>query len=406
MGAALSIEQKATRVSEIKAGQQSANPSVSSSNEKIVENNKQFKDAITATPVVLLHTDNDGCFWGVTVFQPKSLFTPLREYLLFLPHQHVHSDAAGSISMRHHELPVMIHFHGKCETAWGVGVSERRWVLTACKHQFAVIYGQARGSMLSDRQLSGHCIWDLDFPDDGDDMEYMCSICDDLLKGKWSGSMLLNLAPNFCCSPNNIFYSGFSNGALFASNIALRFSTIFAGICNTCGGLSLADGVLLPPNNTFDVSKTGSEVKTDEVTQSTRNFQLQLQTAKDDSHRKVRFENFGSMIPCEFVAQDFLRWPMTWPPIPERVPMLIITGTNDTMLLQCRFAAYLLSSAGFPLWMFVRPDGQHEWLINEEDNVWEFMVMARQLDPLNYTRHLPFPEATFYHAGNVALVDA
>lgn len=175
---------------------------------------------------------------------------------------------------------------------------------------------------------------------------------------------------------SSFFFSGFSNGALFSSNVALRFSSVIAGICNVCGGLSLCDGVLLPPCTVslFETSRN-QEVQDQEIIHD-----VNFQSTKKEPESKLRFEKFGSMIPCDFIPPQSLRWPMTWPPVANGVPILVISGNQDTMLLQCQFAAYLLSFAGFPLWLRVRPNGVHEWLISEEKEVLEFLTSMSQRD--------------------------
>jgi hypothetical protein len=54
--------------------------------------------------------------------------------------------------------------------------------------------------------------------------------------------------------------------------------------------------------------------------------------------------------------------------------MWIITGSRDTMLGQCRVAKRLFSAAGFVVKFTEIPDAQHEYILDRENDIWNFLT--------------------------------
>jgi len=206
------------------------------------------------------------------------------------------------------------------------------------------------------------------FPFDGDDLDYVSSIFEDLKK-----------IEHFKYDPTRVYASGFSNGGLFMSVLIQLFSDRFTAICNNMGGLSMSDGALLP----ISIGKVQKPVLYGDfdtkrwdvwdIIQTTL-AEAQAKTAvptgivEKESMRRVYLSG-SAFIPC-------LR-PKKLPSSlskasPKAIPLLIISGTKDTMFDNCCFASEMFSKAGYPTTFQVIADAEHEWRPKLEEPIWRF----------------------------------
>lgn len=281
-----------------------------------VSDKKQYLRFNSAKPVnVTKEPDFEslGTFTIYPVFVSGSLFNPARQYLLFLP------SSLGS------SFPVVYHMHGKCGSAANE-VFRQRWVHTAYRKGFAVVFGQAYGQRIEEGVRDNNCLWDLAHPDDGDDIDYFVQVMTDVEQR----------CPGL--DKSRLYVSGHSNGALFTAVLAIRFGNKIAALVNNMGGLSLSDGSLLPIN-----------------------------TATDTEPIFYKGHGFEASLP-----------PAGVPAVVPR-PYLIITGSEDTMRDQCYFAKEKFEEAGFPVEFWDLPNQRHRWQIEREHLCWKFLVEHRNL---------------------------
>ena len=129
-------------------------------------------------------------------------------------------------------MPLLIFYHGLNSSAWYCALVKTTWLQLSVKYNFLVVFGQGQGTFYEDGPLRdqyghlsfGDLYWEIEEPKDDFDyldslLNYMKNTYDDLL------------------DTNRIYFMGYSNGALFSSNVAVRYGgSTFAALCNHCGG--------------------------------------------------------------------------------------------------------------------------------------------------------------------------
>lgn len=128
--------------------------------------------------------------------------------------------------------PLLIFYHGLNSSAWYCALARTGWLELSKKYNFLVVFGQGQGTFFEDGpqknkfgQLNfGDLYWEIEQPKD--DFDYL----DSLLK-------YMNNKYNDLLDINRIYFMGYSNGALFSSNVAVHYGgRTFAALCNHCGG--------------------------------------------------------------------------------------------------------------------------------------------------------------------------
>jgi len=187
------------------------------------------------------------------------------------------------------------------------------------------------------------------------------------------------------------------------SVLAQRFSKQFTAICNNMGGLSLSDGSLLPfpipssnninlnsfipvtrdteiYNKILDIWKNekwetlansiqfqnnnNQESKKNNNNHATDSFSVVL----EENSRRIHIGGY-SFIPC-------LR-PKELLSLTQRVPLLIITGTKDTMRDHCHFAYQMFLNCNYPVTLVEILEAEHEWFLDKEEDIYEFFMYYR-----------------------------
>lgn len=129
-------------------------------------------------------------------------------------------------------IPLLIFYHGLNSSAWYCALVRTGWLELSKKYNFFVVFGQGQGTFYKNGpqqnkygQLSfGDLYWEIEQPKD--DFDYLDSLLN-CMKNKYEN--LLDI--------NRVYFMGYSNGALFSSNVAIHYgSRIFAALCNHCGG--------------------------------------------------------------------------------------------------------------------------------------------------------------------------
>jgi predicted esterase len=254
-----------------------------------------------------------------TVYLQNSMLAPKRQFAVFVPYQHIQNPQNSS--------PVLFFWHGKGESAKEV-IAERRFL----NCHAVVVITQAHGCDIEAPENSV-CLWDVCFPFDGDDIEYTHAIFLDLLNISSQRTDLSNITEMKLNLDWSRFAScGFSNGGLWQSVLTLRFSHVFSSICNYQGGISTSNGSWLP------------------------------QCAAAQRKARHRFEMLDRKTVPAFEA-------------PRAIPLLIVTGDNDTMLPQCKFAEQCFVEAGHAVDFVTLPGETHRWISEYEATIWEFFCL-------------------------------
>ncbi|UJR16154.1 hypothetical protein I4U23_003065 [Adineta vaga] len=129
-------------------------------------------------------------------------------------------------------MPLLIFYHGLDSSAWYCALVRTNWLKLAAQYNFLVVFGQGQGTFYENGPLRdqygrltfGDLYWEIENPKN--DIEYLDFIINYM---KTTYSNVLNT--------DRIYFMGYSNGALFSSNVAVHYGgTIFAALCNHCGG--------------------------------------------------------------------------------------------------------------------------------------------------------------------------
>jgi poly(3-hydroxybutyrate) depolymerase len=129
-------------------------------------------------------------------------------------------------------MPLLVFYHGLNSSAWYCALVRTGWLQLSIKYNFLVVFGQAQGSFYENGpqrnkfgQLSfGDLYWEIEEPKD--DFDYLDSLLN-YMKNKY----------NDVLDTDRIYFMGYSNGALFSSNVAVQYGgQTFAALCNHCGG--------------------------------------------------------------------------------------------------------------------------------------------------------------------------
>ena len=133
---------------------------------------------------------------------------------------------------RQKSMPLLIFYHGLNASAWHCALITTGWLQLSVKYNFLVVFGQGQGIFYESgpqrnrygRLAFGDLYWEVEEPKD--DFVYLDSLLN-FMKNKY-GSLL---------DTDRIYFMGYSNGALFSSNVAVHYGgQTFAALCNHCGG--------------------------------------------------------------------------------------------------------------------------------------------------------------------------
>jgi hypothetical protein len=268
-----------------------------------------------------------------TLYLRSSLMAPKREYALFVPHcptlVSAASGTAAAPTQPAARLPIVFHWHGRDESAKEV-LAQSRFIRPTPTTTAVVVIPQARGGYedIEEAKPRHARHWDVRFPFDGDDLDYMQAMLDDLHTltcppeeedlSEWDAETPQRVGLPLDWS--RVVSSGFDGGGQWQSVLALRFSHVFAAVANVMGGLSTSQGSLLPPG-----SQSGPK------------------------HAAGKFEPLA---------------PACVPPLahPERlIPLLIVTSDEDSFLLQCQYAQLCFVERGHVVQWVQLPDETHRW---------------------------------------------
>ena len=134
--------------------------------------------------------------------------------------------------IKEHSRPLLIFYHGLNGSAWYSALFQTGWLELAVKYKFLVVFGQGQGTFYRNGpqrdkhgQLGfGDLYWEIEEP--AGDFDYLDSILT-YMKKHYADRI----------DPDRIYFMGYSNGALFSSNVAVHYGgRTFAAICNHCGG--------------------------------------------------------------------------------------------------------------------------------------------------------------------------
>ena len=129
-------------------------------------------------------------------------------------------------------MPLLVFYHGLDSSAWYCALVRTGWRQLSAKYNFLVAFGQGQGTFYDhgpQRNKFGHLsfgdlYWQIEQPNE--DFHYL----DALLN-------YMNTKYSHVLDRDRIYFMGYSNGALFSSNVAIHYgSQIFAALCNHCGG--------------------------------------------------------------------------------------------------------------------------------------------------------------------------
>lgn len=238
--------------------------------------------------------------------------------------------------------PVLMFFHGLNSCAWYCALKGTGLRRLAHEKRCIVIFGQGKGEYFDSgpRRDKWDCIgfgeiyWEIPRP--SDDFKYLDTILSHIgisTSSPPSPSALSDRSqpwalqgvdkngwpPEYCdgrlrIDRTRIYFMGYSNGAMFSANVAIRYGgSVFRGICNMMGGW--AGGY--PEEGLMDV--------------------------REAKHP---------------------------------VPMLIVSGTEDTYLSSCKRASELFASVGFSVTLRVLEGTGHVYPREYEEEVWQFFLDA------------------------------
>lgn len=129
-------------------------------------------------------------------------------------------------------MPLLIFYHGLNSSAWYCALVRTGWLELSVKYNFLVVFGQGQGTFYENgpqRNKFGHLsfgdlYWEIEQPKD--DFDYLDSLLN-YMKNKYADRL----------DTDRIYFMGYSNGALFSSNVAVHYGgQTFAALCNHCGG--------------------------------------------------------------------------------------------------------------------------------------------------------------------------
>jgi predicted esterase len=136
------------------------------------------------------------------------------------------------IERKQNSMPLLIFYHGLNSSAWYCALVKTAWLQLSVKYNFLVVFGQGQGTFHIGGPLRdqyghlgfGDLYWEIEEPkDDFDYLDYLLNY----MKNKY-GDLL---------DTDRIYFMGYSNGALFSSNVAVHYGgSTFAALCNHCGG--------------------------------------------------------------------------------------------------------------------------------------------------------------------------
>ncbi|CAF2562541.1 unnamed protein product [Rotaria sp. Silwood2] len=209
---------------------------------------------------------------------------------------------------RQKSMPLLIFCHGLNSCAWYCALVKTGWLKLSVKYNFLVVFGQGQGTFYECGpqrnqygQLGfGDLYWEIEQPKD--DFEYLDCLLN-YMKNKY-GHLL---------DSDRIYFMGYSNGALFSSNVAVYYGRkIFAALCNHCGGF-------------------GGQYNEEKMLQ-----------------------------PQDIIAP---------------LPIYILTGTDDAYKESCLKAKNLFEMAHCPVTIDVLENRGHSYYIDKEEFIWtEFFL--------------------------------
>jgi poly(3-hydroxybutyrate) depolymerase len=253
--------------------------------------------------------------WNISQQIPKEYFSKfghtfqvdLDKQRFFVVHEpNVHEKKQKS-------MPLLIFYHGLNSSAWYCALVRTGWLELSVKYNFLVVFGQGQGAFYEDgpqRNKFGHLsfgdlYWEIEQPKD--DFDYLDSLLN-YMKNKYDD--LLDI--------DRIYFMGYSNGALFSSNVAVHYGgQIFAALCNHCGGF-------------------GGQYKEEKMLQ-----------------------------PRDIISP---------------LPIYILTGVNDDYKESCLKAKSLFEMAHCPISIDILEDRGHFYYKDKEEFIWtEFFLKYQRL---------------------------
>ena len=134
--------------------------------------------------------------------------------------------------VKEQSLPLLIFCHGLNSSAWYCALVQTGWLELSVKYKFLVAFGQGQGTFYPHGPLRdkdgglgfGDLYWEIEEPKG--DFDYLDSVLS-YMKEQFADRL----------DPTRIYFMGYSNGALFSSNVAVHYGhRVFAALCNHCGG--------------------------------------------------------------------------------------------------------------------------------------------------------------------------
>jgi poly(3-hydroxybutyrate) depolymerase len=129
-------------------------------------------------------------------------------------------------------MPLLIFYHGLDSSAWYCALVQTAWLQLSVKYNFLVAFGQGQGTFYENGPQCdkygelgfGDLYWEIEQPkDDFDYLDFLLNY----MKNKYDDIL----------DKDRIYFMGYSNGALFSSNVAVHYGgEVFAALCNHCGG--------------------------------------------------------------------------------------------------------------------------------------------------------------------------
>jgi poly(3-hydroxybutyrate) depolymerase len=145
-----------------------------------------------------------------------------REYYIHVP------ESLDSIYCTEKKIPLLVCFHGVYSTAKRFCFEESNWRGLANHHHFIVVFPQAQGKV-TNPWIGEDTHWHLHNdhePFDGeDDLQFVKDLVDEISRV-------------YSVDEYKIYAFGWNNGGVFVTNVALRYSKLFAAVCNFMGGIS------------------------------------------------------------------------------------------------------------------------------------------------------------------------
>lgn len=139
--------------------------------------------------------------------------------------------------------PLLLFFHGLGSTAWFCALEGTDLKKLANQNRSVVVFGQGQGCNPLDRWEEGgfgECFWEIRYP--CEDFVYIERILSDFgipcSLGQRNGIQETpGKLARIRIDATRVYYMGYSNGAMFSCNVAIRYGgSVFAGICNMMGG--------------------------------------------------------------------------------------------------------------------------------------------------------------------------